>query len=59
MYDYTYGTAALYLGVTERTLRRLKSQGKVGYRKIGRQVRFSRKDLDALLASHTFTAGEQ
>lgn len=43
--------ASLYLGVSERYVRRLVAERRVSYYKVGRLVRFRREDLDALLTS--------
>lgn len=43
--------ASVYLGVSERYVRRLVAERRVSYYKVGRLVRFRRQDLDALLSS--------
>lgn len=42
--------AALYLKISEASLRNLCSNGQVVYYKLGRRNRFLRKDLDSLMS---------
>ena len=42
--------AAAYLGVSERTIARMRADGRLPASRIGRQVRFRREDMDAFLA---------
>ena len=42
--------AARYLGVEPRMVRRLQTERKVAFVKVGRYVRFRREDLDAYVA---------
>jgi excisionase family DNA binding protein len=44
----TLAEAAAYLNVTERYVRRLVAERRVAYHKVGRLLRFSPADLDAL-----------
>lgn len=41
--------ASQYLGVCDRTIRRMVKTGKLPHRRIGRLLRFKRADLDRLL----------
>lgn len=43
--------AALYMGVTERFIRRLVEERRIPYYKVGKFVRFSEEDLDDFLTS--------
>jgi excisionase family DNA binding protein len=43
--------AATYLNVTERYMRRLVTERRIPYFKVGRLLRFSTDDLDAFLAA--------
>jgi excisionase family DNA binding protein len=45
-------TAAEYLGVTQRFIRRLVAERRIPYHKLGRFVRIAQSDLDALLATN-------
>lgn len=42
--------AALYLKITEATLRNMCSNGQVPYYKLGRRNRFLKKDLDSIMS---------
>ena len=53
-YRMRYSEAAAYLGISERTLRRHKKAGHIPFRKLGREVFFSKKGLDDLAAQFTF-----
>ena len=44
LYDWT--KAAEYLGTSERHLKRLWAERRIGGSKVGRFVRFSQRDLD-------------
>lgn len=52
--------AAQYLNVSVRTLAKWRSIGSpsIPYSKIGRCIRYSRSDLDAYLAKHTYNSME-
>lgn len=50
-----YDRAALYLGISERALRRLVSDKRIGRTKLGLHTLFSPDQLDAYIAAHTFT----
>ena len=45
----TLGESAIYLNVTERYMRRLVSERRIPYLKVGRLLRFRPTDLDAYL----------
>jgi excisionase family DNA binding protein len=45
MGDYTYAEAAAKLRITEGTLRRWVSKGKISCHRLGRLVRFTDEDL--------------
>jgi excisionase family DNA binding protein len=45
-------TAADYLGVSERFIRRLVAERRIPYHKLGRFVRIAQSDLDTLLAAN-------
>jgi excisionase family DNA binding protein len=45
----TLGEAAVYLNVNERYMRRLVSERRIPYFKVGRLLRFSPVDLDAFI----------
>lgn len=47
----TYRQAAMYLTVSDRTLRRLVSDGAITYFRVGGQIRFTRDDVVAYLSS--------
>jgi excisionase family DNA binding protein len=47
----TIAEAAEYLNVSERFIRRLVAERRVPYYKLGKFVRFRRRDLDAYLSS--------
>lgn len=49
--------AARYLGVEPRMMRRLQTERKVAFVKIGRYVRFVVADLDAYIAQHRTPVG--
>lgn len=51
-----YAEAAVYLGCTERQLRRWVSQKRVAHTKLGLTVQFSEEQLDAFVASRTIEA---
>ena len=42
--------AAAYLGISSRTVARLKASGELPHVTVGRQIRFRREDLDQYLA---------
>jgi len=48
--------AAAYLGTSSRHLRRLYSERRIPFHKVGKYVRFSRADLDRFLAGHRVEA---
>lgn len=48
----TLGEAAAYLNVTERFMRRVVSDRKVRFLKLGKFLRFDAADLDALAVEH-------
>ncbi len=48
----TLGEAAVYLNVTERYMRRVVSERKVRFYKLGKFLRFDAVDLDALATEH-------
>jgi excisionase family DNA binding protein len=50
------GQAAAYLNTSERHVRRLRAEERLGYVKVGGKLRFSRDDLDAYIASNRFEA---
>lgn len=50
-----YPDAAAYLGTSERALRRLVADKKIGHTKLGLHTLFSPDQLDAYIAAHTFT----
>ncbi len=43
--------AAVILGISTRTVERLRASGRIGYSKLGNTVFFSRADVDEYLAS--------
>ena len=49
MAPLTLGEAAAYLNLTERYMRRLVSERRIPYLKVGRLLRFRAEDLDAYL----------
>lgn len=53
---YDYDGAAAYLQTTQRMVRRLHEERRIGSVKVGRQVRFTREDLEAFIASHRLRA---
>lgn len=53
----TYAQVADLLGVSKRTVQRLKESRKLPFHQVGGQVRFSRQDIARYLAS-TRKAGE-
>lgn len=57
---YTMETLAEYLGVSVRTILREKAAGKVGFKRIRGQVRFSQEDIDSYLNnnSYVFTSSQ-
>lgn len=49
---YGYAEAATYLGITERTLRRIKNAGGgIRYYKVGRRIEFTQAQLDEWLTN--------
>jgi excisionase family DNA binding protein len=44
-------TAATYLSVSPRTLARMRKDGRLTAVRVGKQVRFRREDLDAILSA--------
>jgi excisionase family DNA binding protein len=48
--------AARYLGTSERHLRRLWQEGRLSAVKIGRRVRFTRRDLDSFIEANRHRA---
>ena len=54
----TLPEAATYLNVTERYMRRLVTERRITYFKVGRLLRFSTEDLDAFLAACRTEPGE-
>jgi excisionase family DNA binding protein len=48
---FNYDSAARYLGVSTRQLRRWSQQGKVGHTRMGLRVQFSKQQLDAFVES--------
>lgn len=55
----TAAQAALFLGVSERYVRRLVAERRVSYYKVGRHVRFRAADLDALLSGSLVESRER
>ncbi|MBF4604711.1 helix-turn-helix domain-containing protein [Curtobacterium sp. VKM Ac-2884] len=53
-----YAAAASYLGTSERQLRRLVADKKIGHTKLGLHTLFSTDQLDAYIRAHTFTPGQ-
>ena len=51
-----FDAAAQYLAIGERMLRRLQSQHKVAFVKVGRYVRFTQADLDDYVDKQTVPA---
>ena len=51
-----YDAAAAYLGDTPRHVRRLQTERRLAYVKVGRRVRFTRADLDAYVAKQRVPA---
>lgn len=51
--------AAKYLGLGEKTVRRLLERGEIAHHRLGRLVRFSTADLDAWVASTRVEARPQ
>ena len=47
------GQAAAYLNTSERHVRRLRAEERIGYVKAGAKLRFSRDDLDAFIADNS------
>ena len=47
-------TAAAYLGITQRQLRRAVEGRKIAFTRMGRDIRFSRTHLDAYVDAATF-----
>ena len=54
-----YSQAAAYLQVTERQLRRLVANRRIGFVKLGSYTEFTTDQLDTYLAAHTFTPEQQ
>lgn len=54
-----YAEAASYLGTSERQLRRLVADKKIGHTKLGLHTLFSPDQLDSYIAAHTFTPEQQ
>ena len=48
---FDIAAAAVYLSTSERHVRRLVAEGRIGYQKVGKFVRFSLADLDEFLAT--------
>ena len=48
--------AAQFLGTSVRHIRRLVAERRLAHRKIGRYVRFDRRDLDAFITANTVPA---
>lgn len=48
---YDVAGAAAYLNTTERHVRGLWQQGRIGGHRLGKFIRFSKSDLDAFLAA--------
>lgn len=44
--------AATYLGISERHLRRMAQERRVGYLRVGQYLRFTEADLDDFVARH-------
>jgi excisionase family DNA binding protein len=53
---YSVAEAAVYLGITEGTLRNWVSMKRVAYVKIGDRTMFTQADLDAYIAAHRVAA---
>jgi excisionase family DNA binding protein len=49
-----YPAAATHLGISERQLRRLVADKKIGHTKLGLHTLFSPEQLDAYVDAHTF-----
>jgi excisionase family DNA binding protein len=54
----TLPEAATYLNVTERYMRRLVTERRIPYFKVGRLLRFSTEDLDDFLEASRIETGE-
>lgn len=54
-----YPQAADYLHVSERQLRRLVANRRIGFVKLGNYTEFTVDQLDAYIAAHTFTPEQQ
>lgn len=54
----TYEEAADYLGFAEQTLRKWVSNDRIPYKKIGRNVRFRRSELDEWIESGDAAASQ-
>lgn len=52
---YSTRDAAAYIGVSERTIHRMRADGRLPAVRVGRQIRFRREDLDRYLAAHLET----
>jgi excisionase family DNA binding protein len=50
---YNYAEAAVYLGVSKRTVSRAKASGELQYCQIGRRVVFTRQALDDYIRRHS------
>lgn len=48
-------TAAAYLGITQRQLRRAVEGRKIAFTRMGRDIRFTREQLDAFVEAATFS----
>jgi len=48
---FDIAAAAVYLSTSERHVRRLVAEGRIGYQKVGKFVRFALADLDEFLAA--------
>ncbi len=51
---FTMETLAEYLGVSVRTVLREKAAGKIAFRRIRGQVRFSQEDIDSYLNTNSY-----
>jgi excisionase family DNA binding protein len=51
---YTMETLAEYLGVSIRTILREKAAGKINFKRIRGQVRFSQEDINNYLSNNSF-----
>jgi excisionase family DNA binding protein len=49
-----YEDAAVYLGCTQRQLKRWVSQKRITHTRLGQQTQFSREALDEFIAVNTF-----